>query len=106
VARLSVTQKASRLGASVRSAEEANPSLRRPHHGGPQFDRIPLGYEPTESFLPAGGALRVTNLRDIMTTGVGYLKTTDSVVDAAERLAQADIGAVPVCGPDGLWRAS
>jgi CBS domain-containing protein len=44
----------------------------------------------------------MTNVRDIMTTGVEYLKTTDTVVDAAERLAQADIGVLPVCGPDGL----
>jgi CBS domain-containing protein len=29
------------------------------------------------------------------------LKTTESAADAARRLAQADIGAVPVCEPDG-----
>ena len=35
-----------------------------------------------------------------MTSGVEYLRTTDTVVDAAKRFAQADIGAVPICGPD------
>jgi CBS domain-containing protein len=36
-----------------------------------------------------------------MTKGVEYLKTTKTATDAAERLAQADIGAVPVCDSDG-----
>jgi CBS domain-containing protein len=36
-----------------------------------------------------------------MTTGIEYLKTTDTAADVAKKLAQADIGAVPVCEPDG-----
>ncbi len=43
----------------------------------------------------------MTAVRDIMTQGVEYLKTTESATDAAERFAQPDIGAVPVCDPDG-----
>jgi CBS domain-containing protein len=36
-----------------------------------------------------------------MTPGVEFLKTTDTVAEAAKKLAQADIGALPVCEPDG-----
>ncbi|HTU37431.1 MAG TPA: CBS domain-containing protein [Acidimicrobiales bacterium] len=43
----------------------------------------------------------MTSARDIMTSGIEYLKTTDTATDAAKRLAVADIGAVPVCQPDG-----
>jgi CBS domain-containing protein len=43
----------------------------------------------------------MTAVRDIMTQGVEYLKTTETATDAAERFAQADIGVVPVCDPDG-----
>ena len=43
----------------------------------------------------------MTTAREIMTEGVEYLKTTETVADAARRLAQSDIGALPVCEPDG-----
>lgn len=43
----------------------------------------------------------MTAVRDIMTQGVEYLKTTETATDAAARFAQADIGAVPVCDLDG-----
>jgi CBS domain-containing protein len=43
----------------------------------------------------------MTTAREIMTQGVEYLKTTETVEDAAKRLAQSDIGALPVCEPDG-----
>jgi CBS domain-containing protein len=43
----------------------------------------------------------MTRAREIMTPGLEFLKTTDTVADAAKKLAQADIGAVPVCEPDG-----
>lgn len=39
--------------------------------------------------------------RDIMTNGVEYLNTTETATAAARLLATADIGAVPVCQPDG-----
>ena len=42
----------------------------------------------------------LTGVGKHMTSGVEYLRTTDTVVDAAKRFAQADIGAVPICGPD------
>ena len=43
----------------------------------------------------------MTRAREIMTPGLEFLKTTDTAADAAKKLAQADIGAVPVCEPDG-----
>jgi CBS domain-containing protein len=43
----------------------------------------------------------MTTAREIMTPGIEYLKTTDTVADAARRLAGSDIGALPVCEPDG-----
>ena len=43
----------------------------------------------------------MTRARDIMTKGVEYLKTNGTAVDAARKLAQADIGSLLVCEPDG-----
>jgi CBS domain-containing protein len=43
----------------------------------------------------------MTTAREIMTNGVEYLKTSETTTDAARLLATADIGAVPVCRPDG-----
>jgi CBS domain-containing protein len=45
--------------------------------------------------------LTMTTVRDIMTSGVEYLRATDTVADAAQRFATADIGALPVCEEDG-----
>ncbi|MBI2709414.1 MAG: CBS domain-containing protein [Actinobacteria bacterium] len=43
----------------------------------------------------------MTTAREIMTPGVEYLKTDATVQEAAERLASADVGAIPVCRDDG-----
>jgi CBS domain-containing protein len=42
--------------------------------------------------------------RDIMTKGSDYLKDEATVAEAAERLAQGGIGAVPVCDSSGHLR--
>lgn len=39
--------------------------------------------------------------RDIMTPKAEVLKADTTVQEAAERLASADVGAMPVCGEDG-----
>ncbi|HSJ46334.1 MAG TPA: CBS domain-containing protein [Euzebyales bacterium] len=44
----------------------------------------------------------VTTARDIMTSDVITVATTDSVTTAARRLADGDIGSVPVCDGDRL----
>jgi CBS domain-containing protein len=38
--------------------------------------------------------------RDIMTPDCNCIGETDTVLDAAERLAELDIGAMPICGED------
>ena len=38
--------------------------------------------------------------RDIMTPDCECIGETDTVLDAAERLAELDIGAMPICGQD------
>jgi CBS domain-containing protein len=38
--------------------------------------------------------------RDIMTPDCKCIGETDSVLDAAQRLAELDIGAMPICGED------
>jgi CBS domain-containing protein len=38
--------------------------------------------------------------RDIMTGGVECIGENDSVLDAAKRLAELDVGAMPICGED------
>ncbi len=43
----------------------------------------------------------MTSAREIMTKGIEYLKTTDTAAEAAKKLARANIGAIPVCEPDG-----
>jgi CBS domain-containing protein len=46
----------------------------------------------------------MTTVREIMTAGIEYAEDTDSVVNVAQRLAVADIGAVPVCDREGLLK--
>jgi CBS domain-containing protein len=46
----------------------------------------------------------MTRVRDIMTVGVEYAEDTDSIANVAQRLAVADVGAVPVCDKDGLLK--
>jgi CBS domain-containing protein len=46
----------------------------------------------------------MTTARDIMTKGADYLKEDASVADAAKRLAEQSIGAVPVCDAQGHLR--
>jgi CBS domain-containing protein len=42
--------------------------------------------------------------RDIMTAGTEYLKSDATVAEAAKKLADSSIGAVPVCDADGKLR--
>ena len=39
--------------------------------------------------------------RDIMTGGVECVGENETVLDAAKKLAQLDVGAMPICGEDG-----
>ncbi|HEX2574869.1 MAG TPA: CBS domain-containing protein [Aquihabitans sp.] len=43
----------------------------------------------------------MTKARDIMTEGTEHLSADDTVADAAQRLATADVGAMPVCDENG-----
>src|SRR5579875_1145989 len=47
----------------------------------------------------------MTTARDIMTEGSEYLKEDATVADAAKRLAEESIGALPVCDNSGHLRA-
>ncbi len=38
--------------------------------------------------------------RDVMSPGVECINETDSVLDAAKRLAELNVGAMPICGQD------
>ena len=42
------------------------------------------------------------NLRDIMTRDVQCIRPDDTVQEAAEIMRIADVGALPVCEPDGI----
>jgi CBS domain-containing protein len=46
----------------------------------------------------------MTSAREIMTEGSDYLKEDATVAEAAQRLAEASIGAVPICDTDGHLR--
>ena len=41
-----------------------------------------------------------TKARDIMTPGTECIGENDTVLDAAKRLADLDVGAMPICGED------
>jgi CBS domain-containing protein len=42
----------------------------------------------------------MTTARDIMTPDAQCIRETDSVADAARRMAELDVGALPICGDD------
>ncbi|GAB2689834.1 CBS domain-containing protein [Thalassiella azotivora] len=42
----------------------------------------------------------MTTARDIMTEGADCVRTTDTLVDAARRMRDLDVGALPICGDD------
>ncbi|AXB43765.1 CBS domain-containing protein [Amycolatopsis albispora] len=42
----------------------------------------------------------MTKARDIMTAGAECVRTSDTALDAARRMAELDVGAVPICGED------
>ncbi|HEX6467728.1 MAG TPA: CBS domain-containing protein [Streptosporangiaceae bacterium] len=42
----------------------------------------------------------MTTARDVMHSGCECLRTDDSLADAARRMAELDVGAMPVCGSD------
>jgi CBS domain-containing protein len=46
----------------------------------------------------------MTNARDIMTADATYCSTDTTAAEAARQMAQADIGAIPVCDDNGHLR--
>jgi CBS domain-containing protein len=42
----------------------------------------------------------MTTARDIMTSGADSARSTDTLIDAAKRMRDLDVGALPVCGED------
>ncbi|MFF2779826.1 CBS domain-containing protein [Streptomyces sp. NPDC058052] len=42
----------------------------------------------------------MSTARDIMTPDVTCVRSDESVVDAARKMAELDVGALPICGPD------
>ena len=42
----------------------------------------------------------MTTAREIMTGGAECIKTTDTLADAAKKMRDLDVGALPICGED------
>lgn len=42
----------------------------------------------------------MTTARDIMTGGAECVRTTDTLVDAARKMREHEVGALPICGDD------
>jgi len=42
----------------------------------------------------------MTTARDIMTSGVDCANSTDTLIEAARRMRDLDVGALPICGED------
>jgi CBS domain-containing protein len=49
---------------------------------------------------PEGGAVSDKKARDVMGTDCTCIGESDSVLDAAKRLAEKDVGSLPICGDD------
>src|SRR5688572_9668993 len=47
-----------------------------------------------------GGGQMAKKARDVMTPGAECVGENDTVIDAAKRLAELDVGAMPICGED------
>ena len=45
--------------------------------------------------------MTTTTARDVMTKGVECVKEHETLVDAARRMRDLDVGALPICGDDG-----
>src|SRR4051794_24358576 len=43
----------------------------------------------------------MTTAREIMTAGAEWCEPTTTAADAARRMATDDVGALPICGPEG-----
>ena len=60
------------------------------------------GYHPestgNDARSPRGS--RMTKAREIMTAGVEFTSVDETIEDAARKLAQNDIGVLPICGDD------
>ena len=42
----------------------------------------------------------MTSVRDIMSQGAECARTNDTLVDAARKMRDLDVGALPICGDD------
>ncbi|MFF9915505.1 CBS domain-containing protein [Streptomyces sp. NPDC013457] len=42
----------------------------------------------------------MTTAREIMHTGASCVQENESLLDAARRMSELDVGALPICGPD------
>jgi CBS domain-containing protein len=51
--------------------------------------------------MPSKGGEMAKTARDVMTSGAECVGEEDSVLDAAKRLADLDVGAMPICDQDG-----
>jgi CBS domain-containing protein len=89
-----------------------SPEAARPQTSQPHRDLVRDG--DREGWQPCRWVIRVhpdyseedpmTTAREIMTEGSEYLKEDATVADAAKRLANASIGAAPVCDASGHLR--
>jgi CBS domain-containing protein len=43
----------------------------------------------------------MTTARELMTEGAECVRTSDTLVTAAQRMRELDVGAMPICGDDG-----
>ena len=81
------------LRQDVGGVDGAPAAPRGPHTG--RDDGYP-GYISHDSSL--GGIM--TTARDIMTGSAECARTTDTLVDAAKKMRDLDVGALPICGED------
>ncbi|MFD7324139.1 CBS domain-containing protein [Streptomyces sp. NPDC059875] len=42
----------------------------------------------------------MTTARDLMTADASCVRASETIVDAARKMADLDVGALPICGPD------
>ncbi|MDQ0379740.1 CBS domain-containing protein [Amycolatopsis thermophila] len=65
------------------------------------FASDPAGYAGSAQFdVDRRQAKKMTKAREIMTSDPECVRSSDTVLDAAKRMAELQVGAMPICGED------
>jgi CBS domain-containing protein len=82
-------------------AEAPAPTEGRVRLAGGVFSLLACGNRGMEiEAVPTGGATMAKTAREVMSGGVECVGENETVLDAAKKLADLDVGSMPICGED------